>query len=246
MEGRCGECGGPLVATSEGEVCSDCGLVARHASQLVAEAIFDEAGRGHFGTFVPEAAAVGEVDVNGDGTGDGGGGGGGVGGVVGAAGRAARDRVLAQGRREMERVAGGLSVQAALVLAGTRVLQLAQQASFTRGRRFALVCSACLYVVCRQHRTDHMLVDFADFLGASVFALGAVFLKLIRVVSLANFPLVDPALYMQRFAVRFAVGSSDATRRQHGHARRGSNGSRLAGDGPKTGRREWRGVGRGL
>ncbi|KAI8593886.1 cyclin-like protein [Geranomyces variabilis] len=82
-----------------------------------------------------------------------------------------------------------------------RFFNLAVINNFTKGRKLNNVAAACLYIVCRTDKTAHMLIDFADALSTNVYQLGATFLKLVQVLHL-NLPLVDPALYISRFAAR--------------------------------------------
>lgn len=87
------------------------------------------------------------------------------------------------------------------ISAAMRVFQLAVQKNFIQGRRTKNVCCVCLYIACRQWKTSHMLLDFAEQIDADVYVLGATFLKLVRAIKL-TVALVDPALFIQRFATR--------------------------------------------
>lgn len=55
-------------------------------------------------------------------------------------------------------------------------------------------------------KTAHMLIDFADALSVNVFTLGATFLKLVHLLSI-KLPIVDPALYISRFADKLDYGT---------------------------------------
>lgn len=84
-----------------------------------------------------------------------------------------------------------------------RVFNLAVQQNFIQGRKTKVVCCVCLYIACRQDKTPHMLLDFAEQNRIDVYVLGATFLKLLRAVHMqTSVPLVDPALYVRRFASR--------------------------------------------
>ncbi|KAF5837884.1 cyclin-like protein [Dunaliella salina] len=56
-----------------------------------------------------------------------------------------------------------------------------------------------------------MLIDFSDHLGINVFALGAVYLQLLRIFRLDEFPNftkpIDPSLYLHRFVDRLKLGN---------------------------------------
>jgi transcription factor IIIB subunit 2 len=55
-------------------------------------------------------------------------------------------------------------------------------------------------------KTAHMLIDFADALSVNVYTLGATFLKLVHLLSI-KLPIVDPALYISRFADKLDYGT---------------------------------------
>jgi transcription factor IIIB subunit 2 len=63
-------------------------------------------------------------------------------------------------------------------------------------------------------KTSHMMIDFADAFSTNVYQIGAIFLQL-RVMFLEKsglglMPLVDPGLYMARFADKLDFGSDTA------------------------------------
>ncbi|KAK9719514.1 transcription factor TFIIIB subunit brf1, variant 2 [Basidiobolus ranarum] len=89
--------------------------------------------------------------------------------------------------------------------AAQRYFNLAIANNFLQGRKTQNVVAACLYVVCRMEKTSHMLIDFSDILQTNVFTLGSTFLKLVRELHL-NLPLVDPSLYISRFAAMLEFG----------------------------------------
>lgn len=91
------------------------------------------------------------------------------------------------------------------------------------------MAAACLYVVARMDKSSHMLIDFSDVLEVSsppsvplssssaiakrslpgqinVFVLGSTYLKLVRELSLQNIPLIDPSVYISRFAALLEFG----------------------------------------
>ena len=98
--------------------------------------------------------------------------------------------------------------------AAARLYKLAVSRHFTRGRRTGHVAGACLYLVCRQEQRPYMLIDVSDALQANVFALGAVFLQLCRLLRLDSHPAVarpvDPSLFIHRFADRLQLGRAAA------------------------------------
>uniref|UniRef100_A0A7S3QLZ1 Cyclin-like domain-containing protein n=2 Tax=Dunaliella tertiolecta TaxID=3047 RepID=A0A7S3QLZ1_DUNTE len=92
-----------------------------------------------------------------------------------------------------------------------RLYRLAMQRGFTRGRRVEQVAATCLYIYCRQEARPYMLIDFSDHLSINVFTLGAVYLQLLRLFRLDEFPNftkpIDPSLYLHRFVDRLKLGS---------------------------------------
>lgn len=54
--------------------------------------------------------------------------------------------------------------------------------------------------MCRKNKTDHLLIDFSDSTQANVYNLGKVFVQLVQVLQEHNLPIVDPSLYIHRYA----------------------------------------------
>lgn len=77
--------------------------------------------------------------------------------------------------------------------------RLALQNNFLQGRQTDHVVAACLYIACRRAKTPHMLIDFSEILQANLYTLGNAFLKLCRVLHI-HLPIIDPSLYIHRFA----------------------------------------------
>lgn len=46
-----------------------------------------------------------------------------------------------------------------------RFFNLAVQNNFYKGRKLNTLAAACLYCVCREEKTSHMLIDFSDALS---------------------------------------------------------------------------------
>lgn len=118
--------------------------------------------------------------------------------------REAMQITLDKGRRRIRDLASSLKM-VPRAEAASRLFSLAVERNFHKGRRMANVCCACLYVVCRQNKTPHMLIDFADVLETNVYVLGHTFLKLAQLLSIA-LPIIDPSLYIHRFASNLEFG----------------------------------------
>ncbi|KAI0567516.1 Transcription factor TFIIB [Gracilaria domingensis] len=108
-------------------------------------------------------------------------------------------------RHRLRQLASALKLHQRHTEAAERLFRLAAERNFHRGRRLANVCCSCLYAVCRIEKTPHMLLDFADVLETNVYLLGHTFLKFAQVVSL-NLPIIDPSLYIHRFASKLEFG----------------------------------------
>ncbi|KAI9291530.1 cyclin-like protein, partial [Neoconidiobolus thromboides FSU 785] len=79
--------------------------------------------------------------------------------------------------------------------------------NFSRGRKSEVTIAVCLYAACRVNQTTHMLIDFSDLAEASVFTLGSAFVKLVGLLNLkSEVALVDPSLYISRFAACLGFG----------------------------------------
>lgn len=57
-----------------------------------------------------------------------------------------------------------LKLSDSTISSGERHLRMAYAQSFTKGRNIHHVIAVCLYMACRVLNTNHMLIDFADFL----------------------------------------------------------------------------------
>ncbi|KAF0695615.1 Aste57867_13566 [Aphanomyces stellatus] len=173
-------------------VCVSCGTVVE-ANSIVSSVEFSESGGGHsvIGQFVSGNASKSSTNV-------------GIGGKHYDS--ESRAVTLATGRRRIKQVAGMLRLGEHYVESADRLFGLAVQRNFTHGRRWQTIVAACLYVVCRREKSPHLLIDFSDKLQISVFQLGAVFLKFCRLLQL-SIPLIDPSLYIHRFASQLALGS---------------------------------------
>lgn len=113
-----------------------------------------------------------------------------------------RELTLFNGRRRLIALATAVALEGEhYVDAAHRWYALALNHQFTRGRRGNNVIAACLYIVCRQEKTAHMLLDFSDILQTSVYSLGGTFLRLVRLLNL-EIPIVDPSFYVARFAAK--------------------------------------------
>lgn len=119
--------------------------------------------------------------------------------------RDSRDATLANARRIINQVASSLRLPSLYVDKAYRYYNLAIQKNFIMGRRAIHVVATCLYTVCRTEKSPHLLIDFSDALQINIYVLGKSFLQLSRVLKI-NLPVVDPSLYIHRFAARLDLG----------------------------------------
>ncbi len=118
-----------------------------------------------------------------------------------------RDITIANAKKKIKELAAAVKLSDHHVDMAHRWYILALQHNFTRGRKIDKIAAACLYIVCRQEKTPHMLIDFSDILRINVFVLGGTFLKLVHLLNL-ELPLIDPSLYINRFAAKLSLGQN--------------------------------------
>ena len=116
-----------------------------------------------------------------------------------------RDATLVNARRAITQVAGSLRLPPLYIDRAYRLYQLALQRNFIFGRKQLHVVATCLYIICRQEKSPHLLIDFSDALQINVYVLGKSFLQFSKVLNL-NLPVVDPSLYIHRYATRLDLG----------------------------------------
>eukprot|EP00917_Polyrhabdina_sp_WS-2016_P001980 GHVP01004264.1.p1 GENE.GHVP01004264.1~~GHVP01004264.1.p1 ORF type:complete len:558 (+),score=122.04 GHVP01004264.1:2-1675(+) len=117
-----------------------------------------------------------------------------------------RETTIYKTKKNISAVGNSIGINQQHVELAVRWYTLALQNDFTRGRLSSAVIGSCIYIVCRQEKTPHMLIDLSEVLGLDVFSLGAVFLKLVRTLRL-QIPLIDPSFYIQRFASKLEFGN---------------------------------------
>ncbi|CAO3618959.1 unnamed protein product [Cunninghamella echinulata] len=120
-------------------------------------------------------------------------------------GKEGQEQAIDNGRQRIARLAHGLRLPERYRESAQRYYNLAVINRFTRGRKSDHVAAVCLYIVCRNEESSQMLIDFSDLLQTNVFILGATFLKLVRVLCL-KLPLIDPSIYISRFAAACDFG----------------------------------------
>jgi transcription factor IIIB subunit 2 len=117
-----------------------------------------------------------------------------------------REQTLYKAEQRMRALANSMKLHATHAEQGMRYFKIALDRKFNQGRRSQYVVASSLYLVCRIHKTSHMLIDFSDKLKINVFTLGQTFLKLRRVLSV-NLPIIEPEIYIRRFAMELDFGA---------------------------------------
>lgn len=193
----CTYCGGPLDTMSSTEItCTVCGRV-NDGTQMVNELSFGESASG--------AATVHGSFLNADQ-------GSSSRGLYGHSGNS-RAMTIDKARNQMMGVAHNLKIPESTVMQAVAHFKQALHTGFVKGRKSRFVTSACLYLACRQHKTAHMLMNFASLLYVNVFVLGSTYLQLVRNLGIRNIPPIDPTLFIQRFVSKLDFPSENDGRK---------------------------------
>ncbi|KAL0243037.1 hypothetical protein GEMRC1_005600 [Eukaryota sp. GEM-RC1] len=122
--------------------------------------------------------------------------------------RESREVTLGRARQTISRLAACLNMPTSAIDAAERLYLLALQHGFTRGRNSELVCASCLYAVCRREKLPVMLIDLSESIKCNLYTLGHTYLRLVGTLHL-ELPLVDPSLYIHRFAHKLELGKKE-------------------------------------
>lgn len=188
---KCPECGSCEIDFDQARgdaSCVDCGTVLEQDA-IVNEVGFSEDARGRSNMVGQHVRADGRISYT----------------SMPAYSRQATQLTMMHARQRLRQISSALGLNSHCAEAAERLFRLAVERNFHKGRRMANVCCACLYVVCRTERSPHMLLDFADVLETNVYVLGHTFLKFAQVLCI-QLPLIDPSLYIHRFASKLEFG----------------------------------------
>jgi len=112
--------------------------------------------------------------------------------------------------RIFQQIGTQLNMKPPDIEAGKTLYDLAHENHCTQGRHSRLIAGAALYIICRKEKTPHMLIDFADVLGVSLYSLAACYIKLVDKLNLsAEIPQIDPSLYIHRFCSKLEFGDKE-------------------------------------
>lgn len=168
--------------------CVNCGAVVQQ-SLIVNDVAFQEDARGRSNLVGQHVRADGQGNFS----------------ILPGHSRQATENTMSNARFRMLSLASQLRLSSRYSDQALRLFRLAVEQNFHKGRRVTSLCCACLYTVCRLERTPHMLIDFADVSQTNLYALGNIYLKLVRLLSI-QLPVIDPSLYMHRFAAKLEYG----------------------------------------
>jgi len=184
MSKTCKECVGVRLERDRGQLyCPQCGKVYEEVASLVNASSFEE---GNSGTFVRTGSQSSGSQ---------------------------RSVASENAKRRIHELANKLTVTSKEVVdRANEFYDLARLGSAVHGRPSEHVYAVCLYMSCRLNKTEHLLADFVDALGASeknsIPRLGKTFTSLCRKLSLeTQIPIVDPSIYISRFASQLEFGS---------------------------------------
>ena len=120
-----------------------------------------------------------------------------------------RENTLAKARVKIKAVADSVgnlvSTDIDVVGMAHQYYKLALGKNFLSGRKSEHVAVACLYLVCRKSKTDHLLIDFSDSTQTNVYNLGRVFIQLIQLLQEHKLPIIDPSLFIHRYVKRLQL-----------------------------------------
>ena len=72
-------------------------------------------------------------------------------------------------------MAANLKLNSGHIEAAVKYYKMAAQRKFTAGRSSEHVAASCLYIVCREERSPHLLLDFADLLKVCLYMCACVY-----------------------------------------------------------------------
>lgn len=192
---QCAKAVEALHDTASGDsICPSCGMVLSQTN-IVSEVTFTESATGAIGvqgSFVSaDKAYVSSQGVRGS--------------------RESQEVTSDRAKRKIDLVASRLNIPAHIAERGHQFYRLALNRHFAKGRKSHHLVCACLYYACRQYKTPHMLMDFAEAICVNIFAIGSTYLQLRQAVPLRDedkVPPIDPSIYVKRMTSQLEFGSA--------------------------------------
>eukprot|EP00871_Galdieria_phlegrea_P003595 jgi/Galph1/4236/GphlegSOOS_G2880.1 len=186
---KCPQCGSTEfdVDTARGDTaCVSCGCILEE-NAIVSEVTFFEGPGGYSSVVGQFVDATGFHPISNT--------------IIPGLSKESREVTRNNGRKVIAEIVGALHLNASQEESAFRLFLLAIEHNFIQGRKTCNVCASCLYIICRREKTPHLLIDFSDYLQVDIYSLGRTFLKFARVLNL-SLPIIDPSLYIHRFASR--------------------------------------------
>lgn len=108
---------------------------------------------------------------------------------------------------KIESICNGLGLSHEHAMTSYRIYRLSCQYNLSKGKNIHYTLCACIYAVCRQQSTPHLLIDFSVLLRIDVNKIGRIFLKILNFLGL-KIDVVDPSILIPRFATRLNIKNS--------------------------------------
>lgn len=122
-----------------------------------------------------------------------------------SSGKESRQITLDRARKRIKAIGASLSLNNHCMDMAFNFYKMALSRRLTCGRKNNHVIAACVYITCRLEGTSHMLLDLSDLMQVNVYELGRTYLRLSCALCI-NIPVLDPCLYIVRFAHRLGLG----------------------------------------
>jgi len=198
-ENKCSGCGAAncfeIDAARGDSVCTNCGQVQQsHASQfIVATVDFQEGAGGSkqaIGQFVGEDG-YNSAKIN-------------IGSTY-LSTRESKQITFQNAKYTLTTIAHPMHLPQHIIEMGFNFYKMCFNRSMTRGRQLKILCAACLYIACRLEHTSHLMYDFSQAVQADMNQLGRIYTIICKTLHI-NLPVIDPSIYIPRFADKLEFG----------------------------------------
>lgn len=198
---KCRNCGSTNIETDPGRgdaICIECGFVLED-SVIISQTTFEESSSGkvrNSGFFVGNDSTGGATNF---------------GAPYYANGKESRGITIQNARKGITHLCLQLGItNQSLIDISVNFYKMALNHHLTRGRKQVHNQAACVYITCRIEKTQHMLIDISDVLHICVHELGRTYLRFTQALCI-NIPVVDPCIYIMRFAYKLEFGDDKTT-----------------------------------
>ncbi|MEN2495478.1 MAG: transcription factor TFIIIB subunit brf1 [Marteilia pararefringens] len=196
----CDSCGSSEFVTDSAKgdsVCTQCGTVqTKHSGSFLVSTIdFQEANNGSkqaIGQFVGSDGYFASRHMSGVG--------------LYLSGRESKQMTFSNAKRSIEDIAIPMKLPSHIIDMAFNFYKMCYNRNLTRGRKLRILCAACLYLSCRLELTSHMLVDFSQSIQTDMASILKYFSLVAKSLGI-QIPLIDPCLYIPRFAEKLELGN---------------------------------------